>query len=118
MPTPRAVVIPFGVPVEGRGLGLGLAAVVHAFVHVEGGGVAVAQLHSRGTNEQGATPASPVEAFVPPSAWRDIAGHGDAPRGVSVVLTGAFEPPTQGHGAIQLLAFDAHDGRTCARFDA
>ncbi len=65
MPASRAVVIPFGVPKEGRGLGLGLAALVHG-----------------------------------------------------LVLTGTFEPPTEGHGTIQLLAFDARDGRTRARLDA
>ena len=34
------------------------------------------------------------------------------------VLTGAFEPPTDGQGAIRLLAFDSRDGRICARVDA
>ena len=43
MSSPRAVVIPFGVPVEGRGLGLGLAALMHTCVHLDGGGVAIAQ---------------------------------------------------------------------------
>jgi predicted Zn-dependent protease len=40
------------------------------------------------------------------------------PAGVGVVLTGAFEPPLEGHGTIQLLAFDARDGKTRARVDA
>ena len=127
MPAPRAVVIPFGVPTEGRGLGLGLAALVHMSVHVQGDGVALAQLHARRGDErgEGQDPASaplPVEAFVPPSAWKDIAGRGDprdeAHHAVGVVLTGSFEPPTEGQGIIRLLAFDSRDGRTCARVDA
>jgi tetratricopeptide (TPR) repeat protein len=118
MAPPRAVVIPLGVPTEGRGLGLGLAALMHAFVHVEGGGVAIAQLHARRNDEPADAAPSPVEAFVPPQAWRDIAGRGDAPAGVGVVLTGAFEPPVEGHGTIQLLAYDARDGHTRARVDA
>jgi tetratricopeptide (TPR) repeat protein len=111
------VVIPFGVPVESRGLGLGLAALVHAFVHVEGGGVAIAQLHARPKEEPEGKSASPVEAFVPPAAWRDIASRGDTPTGVSLVLTGAFEPPHEGLGTIHLLAFDARDGGTRGRVD-
>jgi tetratricopeptide (TPR) repeat protein len=116
MSSPHAVVIPFGVPVEGRGLGLGLAALVHAFVLVEGGGVGIAQLHGRRKEEPVDAHPAPVEAFVPPAAWRDIAG--EAQGHVGVVLTGVFEPPGQGDGAIQLLAFDAKDGRTRARVDA
>ena len=120
MSTPRAVVIPFGVPPEGRGLGLGLAAVVHAFVHVEGGGVALAQLQARrsGGEQEPGTPLGPVEAFVPPAAWRDIAGRAELQGPVGVVLTGSFEPPTEGQGTIRLLVFDPRDGRTCARVDA
>ena len=120
MSSARAVVIPFGVPTEGRGLGLGLAALVHAFVHVEGGGVALAQLQSRRSEEQDlpSSPAPPVEAFVPPAAWRDIARRGEPQAGVGVVLTGSFEPPTDGQGAIRLLAFDSRDGHTRARVDA
>jgi tetratricopeptide (TPR) repeat protein len=121
MSSPRAVVIPFGVPSEGRGLGLGLAALVHACVHVEGGGVALAQLQSRRHEEQdlpSLSPAAPVEAFVPPAAWRDIARRGEPQAGVGVVLTGSFEPPSDGHGALRLLAFDSRDGRTYARVDA
>ena len=37
---------------------------------------------------------------------------------VSLVVTGAFEPPTAGRGLIQLLVFDAKDGRTRARVEA
>jgi len=118
MSGPRAVVIPLGVPDEGRGLGLGLAALMHAFVHVEGGGVAIAQLHARRNDQPADTAPTPVEAFVPPNAWRDISGRGETPAGIGVVLTGAFEPPVEGHGTIQLLAFDARDGITRARVDA
>jgi tetratricopeptide (TPR) repeat protein len=113
---PRAVVIPFGVPLAGRGLGLGLAALVHACAHVEGSGVAIAQLHGRRNDEPADAAPSVVEAFMPPATWRDIAGEGRS--GVGVVLTGAFEPPGDGDGTIQLLAFDPRDGKTRARVDA
>ncbi|HSY25494.1 MAG TPA: tetratricopeptide repeat protein [Polyangiaceae bacterium] len=125
MPSPRAVVIPFGVPEEGRGLGLGLAALVHSFAQVDGAGIAIAQLEARtadGSNgskgQRVDRPPSPVEAFLSPAAWRDIAGRGDGPSGVAIVVTGAFEPPAGGPGTIQLLAFDPRDGRTCAKTDA
>ena len=145
MTSPRAVVIPFGVPEDGRGLGLGLAALVHSFAQIDGESVALAQLLSRKTSSRGqdvagslrdlaeeeaepeededeAPPVSseggPVEAFVPPQAWKDLAGGGAAPAGVSYVVTGAFEPPTDGRGLIQLLVFDAKNGRTRARVEA
>ncbi len=114
----RVVVIPFGVPADARGLGLGLAALVHASLHVDGVGVALAQLHGTAT-AAGAEPLpSPVEAFITPATWRDIASRGESPDPVGLVLTGSFEPPSDGVGAIQLLAFDAKDGRTLARVDA
>ena len=134
MASPRAVVIPFGVPDDGRGLGLGLAALVHSFVQIDGESVALAQLLARkplsddddGNDEaDGDVPEldeksepSPVEAFVPPHAWRDLTGSSAAPTGVSFVVTGAFEPPTDGRGLIQLLAFDTRDGRTRAKVEA
>ena len=59
-----------------------------------------------------------VEAFVSPEAWREITGRGDAPMGVGLVLTGVFEPPVDGDGAIRLLAFDPGTGRTCATAEA
>jgi tetratricopeptide (TPR) repeat protein len=127
MSSPRVVVIPFGVPTAGRGLGLGLAALVHAFAHVEGGGVALAQLQARRNNGRpgdeslAPLPPGPVEAFVPPAAWRDMSRHDascDAGAEVGLVLTGAFEPPVDGQGTIRLLAFDSRDGRTRARVDA
>jgi len=115
---PHAVVIPFGVPSEGRGLGIGLAALVHAFARTAGGGVALAQLQARQPDDRPGGPSTPVEAFLSPSAWKEVAGRGDGPTGVGVVVTGAFEPPMDGEGTIQLLAFDARDGRTCAKMDA
>lgn len=117
MNPPRAVVIPFGVPDESRGLGLGLAALVHTCVQIQGEGVAIAQLHSRKSQGSSDAGLSPVEAFVSPTAWREIAGRGDKPMDVGLVLTGALEPPVEGSGTIHLLAFDAHDGRTRADLD-
>src|SRR5204863_321406 len=129
MPSPRAVVIPFGVPDDGRGLGLGLAALVHSFASIDGESVALAQLlarkRERSDDEDGdddsrddKAEASPVEAFVPPDAWRDLTGSSAAPPGVSFVVTGAFEPPTDGRGLIQLLVFDTKDGKTRAKVEA
>ncbi len=118
MDAPRAVVVPFGVPEEGRGLGLGLAALVHAFVRVEGTGVAMAQLHARRPEDRLGAASAPVEAFIPPAAWRDMSGRGDGPTGAVVVVTGSFDPPFHGHGTIRLMAFDAGDGQVCATLDA
>jgi len=115
---PLAIVIPFGVPTDGQGLGLGLAALVQTFTQLDGGSIAIAQLHARPKDETKSTSPSPVEAFVPPGAWKEIAGRGDAPSGAGLIITGALEPPLSGHGTIQLLAFDARDGRTRARVDA
>jgi tetratricopeptide (TPR) repeat protein len=131
MASPRAVVIPFGVPDDGRGLGLGLAALVHSFASIDGESVALAQLLARkpstdrddaddsGDATRKTDDAAPVEAFVPPHAWRDLTGAGaSAPQGVSFVVTGAFEPPTDGRGLIQLLVFDTKDGKTRAKVEA
>lgn len=118
MPQPHAVVIPFGVPDEGKGLGLGLAALVHTFVHVGNGGVAIAQLHGKKKDEPEGAPPAPVEAFVPPATWNDLARRVDSPGATQLVLTGTLEPPAGGQGAIQLLVFDPRDGRTRARVDA
>lgn len=119
--------IPFGVPDDGRGLGLGLAALVHSFARIDGESVALAQLLARkraepfdeNDEDDGARTGdpSPVEAFVPPHAWRDLSGtNGPAPD-VHFVVTGAFEPPVDGRGLIQLLAFDTKDGKTRARVE-
>ncbi|MBX3200449.1 MAG: tetratricopeptide repeat protein [Labilithrix sp.] len=132
MASPRAVVIPFGVPDDGRGLGLGLAALVHCFAQIDGESVALAQLLARkrasesddesddddDSDVDAQSEPAPVEAFIPPHAWRDLTGASAAPPGVSFVVTGAFEPPTEGRGLIQLLAFDTKDGRTRAKVEA
>jgi tetratricopeptide (TPR) repeat protein len=47
-----------------------------------------------------------------------MASRVDRPSGIGIVLTGAFEPPLDGDGAIRLLAFDARDGKTRASADA
>lgn len=118
---PRAVIIPFGVPPEGRGLGLGLAALVHGAVQAEGASIGLAQLMAKKNEtrrESDPQRATPVETFLPPPAWKDLVARGDTPPDVTVVITGAFEPPTAGAGLLQLLAFDAKDGHTRARVDA
>jgi len=119
------VVVPFGVPPSGEGLGLGLAALVHGFVHLRGESVALAQLMSNEQPEarKASKPPSkapkPVETFLPPQAWRDLTARGEAPPDVQVVMTGAFEPPADGlPGTIRLLAFDPRDGATKAHVEA
>ncbi len=119
VPDPHAVVIPFGVPEHLRGVGIGLAALVHSFARIEGRSVALAQLFARPSAESadGAKPTEaprPIEAFVPPHAWRDLSNDGRSD-GVVLVLTGAFEPPhASDRGTLQLLAFDAQSGATRA----
>jgi tetratricopeptide (TPR) repeat protein len=102
------------VPNERRGLGLGLAALVHGFTRLRGEPVALAQIFGKRADEPDAAP-GPVEAFIPPNAWRDLAGQGNAPGDVKIVLTGAFEPPDDGGGVLRLLAYDARDGGTRAQ---
>jgi tetratricopeptide (TPR) repeat protein len=109
-----AVVVPFGVPNDRRGLGLGLAALVHGFARIRGEHVALAQLFGKRSDEPDGPP-GPVEAFIPPQAWRDLAGQGNAPGDVKIVLTGAFEPPDETGGLLRLMAFDARDGATRAQ---
>jgi tetratricopeptide (TPR) repeat protein len=117
---PTAVVVPFGVPNDGRGLGLGLAALVHGFAKIRGEHVALAQILGKreGEGDPGAPP-GPVEAFIGPSQWRDMSAQGSAPTDVKIVLTGAFEPPDGGGsgGTLKLLAFDALDGATRSQAD-
>jgi len=120
MPSPKveptAVVVPFGVPNERRGLGLGLAALVHGFARLHGESVALAQIFGKRQDEPDAAP-GPVEAFIPPNAWRDLAGQGSAPADVKIVLTGSFEPPDGSGGMLKLIAFDARDGTMRSQVD-
>jgi tetratricopeptide (TPR) repeat protein len=122
MTSPRAVIVPFGVPPPSRGLGLGLAALVHGFAFIDGQSVGLAQLFARpreaGSGAAGVAPPGPVETFVPAASWRDLAGSGPGAPDVAIVITGAFEPPREGKGMLDLLAFDARDGSTRARVDA
>jgi tetratricopeptide (TPR) repeat protein len=123
-PLAHAVVIPFGVPAEARGLGLGLAALLHGFTSIDGRTVGLAQLQARKHDEAagrpiaGEGPSAPAEVFVPPGAWRDLSERGGQFPDVSVVITGTFEPPADGRGMIHLLAFDSTDGSTRARAEA
>ncbi|HEY1954196.1 MAG TPA: hypothetical protein VGH28_01250, partial [Polyangiaceae bacterium] len=112
MERPRALVIPFGVPDAGKGLGLGLASLVHSFARMGDGDIALAQLRSH-ASDGGVT--GIVEAFVTAAQWRAMPGSEDTPPQVSVVLTGAFEPPRDGRGAFSVLAFDAKTGEARAK---
>ena len=111
---PTAIVVPFGVPDDRRGLGLGLAALVHGFARLHGESVALAQIFGKRQDQPDAAP-GPVEAFIPPNAWRVLAGQGSAPTDVKIVLTGSFEPPDGSGGTLRLLAFDTADGATRAQ---
>jgi tetratricopeptide (TPR) repeat protein len=113
--TPRAVVVPFAVPEEGRDLGLGLAALVHAFSRIDGQNVALAQLLSR--DSESSEP-RPVEAFVLPQTWRDLAGAGAPHDDVSLVVTGQLDPPNDGRGALRVMAFDPKTGTVRVDVDA
>ena len=104
---PRAVVVPFAVPEGGRGLGLGLAALLHAHVQVFGGSVALVQLQSRRSGTADGLPGEPEEAIVTPQAWRDLTAAREAPASVRAILTGSLEPPGDESGFVRLLAFDA-----------
>ncbi len=108
-------------PPEGKGLGLGLAALVHGSSQIDGGTIALAQLLSKkpadSESQDFSKPPSPVETFLMPLAWKNLAERGDAPPDVSLVITGTLEPPVGGSGLLQLLAFDARDGHTRARVD-
>src|SRR4029079_18397568 len=53
-----------------------------------------------------------------PRAWKDLTRASSEPSGVSFVVTGAFDPPTDGRGLIQLLVFEPKDGRTRAKVEA
>ncbi len=120
----RAVVIPFGVPSERQGLGLGLAALVHSTALFRGEEVALAQLHSQQQDAPGEevgqprpTP-QPVEALVLPATWREIGQIENAPREIEVVISGAFEPPIDGRGSIRVMAYDARTSELFVTLEA
>jgi len=121
-PGRRAVIVPFGVPEDSRGLGLGLASLFHGFTFIDGQSVGLAQLFARpredASEARRAAPPGPVETFVPPNAWRDLAGPSSGGPEITMVVTGAFEPPRDGKGMLHLVAFDASDGTVRARVDA
>ena len=82
----RAVVLPFGVPEGSRGLGLGLAALLHDFFRVQATRMALVQVIARPREHDAKSHA--VEALVPPQAWRDMPGVEDTPAHVQLVVTG------------------------------
>lgn len=117
--SPRALVLPFGVSDDGRGLGVGIAALVHAFFRVAGQEVAFVQVLARPKDRDDESHV--VEALVPAQAWRDMPGSEDTPESVTTVITGAIAAPDEGRGALNLLAFDRRTldvrFRTDAPFD-
>ena len=111
---PHVVVVPFAVPEDGRDLGLGIAAIVHAFARIEGHDIALAQLLSR---ESSGREPQPIEVFVSPTTWKNLTSNDPTSEDIRLILTGTFEPPTHGRGLLQLLAFDAKDGTTRAEVE-
>lgn len=116
--SPCAVVIPFGVPASGSGLGVGLAALLHSCSQIHGEQIALAQLFARPSDGSPSNSPTPVETHLFPRAWRDLVAGGNAPPNVPVVVTGAFEPPGDGPGLIHLVAFDGTSGELRARVEA
>ena len=116
--SPRAVVIPFGVPASGSGLGVGLAALLHSCSQIHGEQIALAQLFARPSEGSPSKSPTPAETHLLPRAWRDLVASGNAPPNVPVVVTGAFEPPGDGPGLIHLVAFDGTSGDLRARVEA
>ncbi len=108
---PQVVVVPFGVPEEAEGLGVGLAALVHGFVRFGSDHVGLAQLLSKDATRA-------VEAFIPPAAWKELSANGPDPGPLDLVLTGSFEPPETGRGSLQLVAFEPKSGDVRAKEDA
>ncbi len=108
---PQVVVVPFGVPEEAEGLGIGLAALVHGFVRFGNDHVGLAQLLSKDATRA-------VEAFIPPAAWKELSANGPDPGPLDLVLTGSFEPPETGRGSLQLVAFEPKSGDVRAKEDA
>lgn len=107
----RAVVVPFAVPEDSKDLGLGIAALLHAFSSVFGHNIALAQLLSR--DGQGGEP-RPIEAFVPPRTWSDLAGAAPPHDEVRCVITGQLEPPSEGRGSLRVLVFEPASGKVLA----
>jgi tetratricopeptide (TPR) repeat protein len=105
---PHVVVVPFGVPEDAEGLGLGLAALVHGFVRIGGDHIGLAQLLSKDATKA-------VEAFVPQAAWKELSANGPDPGPLDMVLTGSFESPETGRGSLSLLAFDPKTGEVRAK---
>jgi len=87
---------------------LGLAALVHGFARVGGSTSRWLNCSGKRTSEPDARPAG--RSLHSAQAWRDLAGQGNAPGDVKLVLTGAFEPPDESAGLFRLMAFDPRDG--------
>ena len=116
-PASRGLIIPFGVPDDERGLGIGIAALLHGSAQIGGASLGLAQLHSRGPDQRSDDPPMAVEAFVSPRDWRELAGGGNTPTDVTVVVTGTLEPPGDDGGLLRVVAYDPRDGRICGEVE-
>jgi tetratricopeptide (TPR) repeat protein len=91
---------------------------MHSFARIRGGNIALAQLFSKESEGQAPGSGRPLEAFVPPQAWKQLTRE-DQEGEVTIVLTGSFEPPCEGAGGtLQLLAFDGQSGEPKAIVEA
>jgi tetratricopeptide (TPR) repeat protein len=110
----HAVVVPLGVPEDARGLGLGVAAMIHGLVRLGGENIALAQLFAK-PDDSGNAPRS-IETYLPSENWQSLDLARQEPP-VELVLTGTFEPPTEGRGTFQLVAYDPHHASASSRVE-
>ena len=83
---------------RGRGLGLGLAALVHAFTQIEGGGVAIAQLHARKNEGAVRHPSVAGGGLRPARRLEGHSRHGGMRRAASASCSrGHSSSPGEGH---------------------
>jgi tetratricopeptide (TPR) repeat protein len=134
-----AIVIPFAVPEDHEGLGIGVAALLMGLLgarglkiglaqmfidpseqtHRDGGSASAGKLPDFNSGKAQPMSALPVEAFIPYQVWKNISQRPEKGRmpvdsaEFAFVLTGSFEPPAQSSsGHFHIFAYDAKTGAT------